>query len=237
MDGKSVGAISLQEPLFWKVYVDGTVNHRGFGVGLVLISLEIITIKKSLRLGFSTTNNEVEYKALLVRMTMVQKMGGKAMGMFSNSRLVVGQVQGELEARDLRMQEYLNQVRHLQSGFESFNLSQIPRSRNTHVDSLATLVTSSAQTLPRVIIVEDLYKPTEKGGNGVHIHQVRVGPSWMDSTVLFLKEDTFPESKSKADKVRRKAPQFWLSEDQSCINALFLDHICCAYILKQLSYS
>ena len=54
---------------------------------------------------------------------MVQKMGGKAVGMFSNSRLVVGQVQGELEARDLRMQEYLNQVRHLQSGFESFNLS------------------------------------------------------------------------------------------------------------------
>ena len=88
-------------------------------MGLVLISLERITIEKSLRLGFSATNNE----ALLVGMTMVQKIGGKAMEIFSDSRLVVGQVQGELEARDLRMQEYLNQVRHLQSGFESFNLS------------------------------------------------------------------------------------------------------------------
>ena len=119
MDKKLVGAISLQEPLTWKVYVDGAANHRGSGVGLVLISLERITIEKSLRLGFSATNNE----ALLVGMTMVQKIGGKAMEMFSDSRLVVGQVQGELEARDLRMQEYLNQVRHLQSGFESFNLS------------------------------------------------------------------------------------------------------------------
>ena len=119
MDKKLVGAISLQEPLTWKVYVDGAVNHRGSGVRLVLISLERITIEKSLRLGFSATNNE----ALLVGMTMVQKIGGKAMEMFSDSRLVVGQVQGELEARDLRMQEYLNQVRHLQSGFESFNLS------------------------------------------------------------------------------------------------------------------
>ena len=45
------------------------------------------------------------------------------MEIFSNSRLVVGQVRGELEARDLRMQEYLNQVRHLQSAFEYFNLS------------------------------------------------------------------------------------------------------------------
>ena len=52
MDEKLVSAISLQEPLSWKVYVDGVVNHRRFGVGLVLMSLEMITIKKSLRLGF-----------------------------------------------------------------------------------------------------------------------------------------------------------------------------------------
>ena len=63
---------------------------------------------------------------------------------YSDSRLVVGQVKGELEAKDVRMQEYLNQVRHLQSWFESFNLLQIPRSENTHADSLATLATSSA---------------------------------------------------------------------------------------------
>ena len=48
MDGRSVGATSLQEPLSWKVYVDGKVNHRGSGVGLVLISPEKITIEKSL---------------------------------------------------------------------------------------------------------------------------------------------------------------------------------------------
>ena len=57
MDGKLVGVIFLQEPLPWKVYVDGVANHRGSGVGMVLISLEKITIEKSLRLGFSTTNN------------------------------------------------------------------------------------------------------------------------------------------------------------------------------------
>ena len=82
-------------------------------MGLVLISPKRIIIEKFLRLGFSTINNEAKYETLLARMTMVQKMGGKAVEIFSNSRLVVGQVQGELEARDLRMQEYLNQVRHL----------------------------------------------------------------------------------------------------------------------------
>ena len=71
MDGKSVGMISLQEPLSWKVYVDGATNQRGLRVRLVVVSFKRIIIEKSLRLGFSATNNEVEYEALLVGMAMV----------------------------------------------------------------------------------------------------------------------------------------------------------------------
>ena len=100
-------------------------------MGLVLVSPEQITIEKSLRLGFSATNNEAEYEILLEGMSMVQRMGGKAVKMFSDSRLVVSQVKGELEARDERMQGYLSQVRHLQSRFESFSLLHVPRSGNT----------------------------------------------------------------------------------------------------------
>ena len=62
MDGKSVGTISLQEPLFWKVYIDGAANQRGSRVGLVLISPEKLTIEKSLRLGFLATNNKLYTK-------------------------------------------------------------------------------------------------------------------------------------------------------------------------------
>ena len=90
MDGKSVGTISAQGASRWRVYVDGTANQKGSGIRLVLISPERITIEKSLRLGFSATNNEAEYEALLQGMIMVQKMGGKAMEAFSDSRLVVG---------------------------------------------------------------------------------------------------------------------------------------------------
>ena len=113
MDGKSIGLVFLQEPLSWRVYVDGATNHKRFRVGLVLISPERIVIEKSLRLDFLTTKNEVEYETLLIGMTMVQKKGGKAVEIFSDSRLVVGQIQGELEAKDMRIQEYLSQVRHL----------------------------------------------------------------------------------------------------------------------------
>ena len=88
-------------------------------------------------------------------------MGGKSVKVFSDSKLVVDQVKEEFEVKDERMQGYLSQVKCLQSEFESFNLLHIPRSGNAYANSLAMLATSSVQNLPRVILVEDLYKPTK----------------------------------------------------------------------------
>ena len=179
-------------------------------MGLVLVSPEKITIEKYLRLGFSATNSEAKYETLLMGMVMVQKMGGKMVEIFSDSKLVVGQVRGDLEARDPIMQEYLSQVRRIQKKFEFFDLSHIPRSGNTHADSLATLATSSAQDLPRVILVEDLCTPTPLHRDMPRIHQIKLGPSWMDPISLFLERDILPEERSEAEKVQRKAPRFLL---------------------------
>ena len=201
-----VGVASIQGLPPWELYVDGAANQRGSGVRLVLVSPERITIEKSLRLNFSATNNEAEYEALLMGMMMVQKMGGKAVKVFSDSKLVVGQVRGDREARDSRMQEYLCQVRSIQEKFKVFDLSHVPRSGNTHADSLATLAMSSAQDLPRVVLVEDLYMHTSVHHGVPRIHQIKLGPSWMDSISLFLEKDVLPKEKSEADKVRRKAP-------------------------------
>ena len=77
MDEKLVGTISQYRLPTWEVYVDGASNQKGSGIGLVLMSPEKVVIEKSLRLNFSATNNEAEYEALLVGMTMVQRMGGE----------------------------------------------------------------------------------------------------------------------------------------------------------------
>ena len=55
----------------------------------------------------------------------------------------------------------------------------------------------------------------------VHVHQIRVGTNWMDSIMLFLKEDVLPDGKSEANKVRRKASRFWLSDDQKLYKHFF----------------
>ena len=121
----------------WEVYIDGASNLKGSEIELVLISPKKVIVEKSLRLNFSATNNEAKYEALLMGIAMVQKMGGKSIKVFSDSRLVVGQVKGEFEAKDERMQGYLSQVRCLQSEFDSFDLLHIPRNGNAHANSLA----------------------------------------------------------------------------------------------------
>ena len=92
LDERSIGVISVQSPMPWELYVNEAANQRGSGVELVLVSLEKITIEKYLKLSFSATNNEAEYEVLLMGMIMVQKMGGRAVKVFSDSKLVVGQV-------------------------------------------------------------------------------------------------------------------------------------------------
>ena len=55
-------------------------------MGLVLVSPEKFIIEKLLRLGFSATNNEADCEGLLEGMSMVQRLGGKAVKMFSDLR-------------------------------------------------------------------------------------------------------------------------------------------------------
>ena len=172
-------------------------------------------------MDFLATNNEAEYEALLIGMAMVQIMGGKLVKLLSDSRLVISQVKGEFETKDERMQGYLSQVKCLQLKFDSFDLLHIPRNGNAYADSLTMLATSSAQDLPRVILVEDLYKPIETRRETAQIHQIRAGPSWMDSIIQFLKEDILPEERIKADKVQRKATRYWLSENQKLYKRSF----------------
>ena len=155
----------------------------------------------------------------------------KMVKVFSDSKLVVGQVRGDLEARDPRMQEYLTQVRSIQTKFKVFDVSHIPRGGNTHADSLATLATSLAQDLPRVILVEDLYTPTSLHKDMPRIHQINLGPSWMDPISLYLERDILLEEKSEAEKVRRKAHRFWLSKDRKLYKRSFFGpYLLCVHL-------
>ena len=89
------------------MFVDGASNTRGFGVRIVMMSHEGLRLEKSLRLGFRASNNEAKYKALIASLRAAQKLGVEELEIFSDSRLVVSQVEGSFEVRDSRMPQYL----------------------------------------------------------------------------------------------------------------------------------
>ena len=56
----------------------------------MIISPEGITLEKLLRLSFLATNNEVEYEALQAGLIAIQKLEGKVVKVYCDSRLIAG---------------------------------------------------------------------------------------------------------------------------------------------------
>ena len=80
-------------------------------------------------------------------------MGVKKIQVQSDSQLVVNQLQGSYQTRDTKEAAYLQLAKDLQSSFEEFSVSQVPRTDNSHADALANLGAAIQTALPMTILV------------------------------------------------------------------------------------
>ena len=129
---------------------------NGVSIGIILISLEGDIIQQAIKYGFRAMNNEVEYEALIASLSLAKGIGIQKMDVRSNSQLVVNQLLGTYQAKDAKIISYLAHVKKLQSTFDEFNITQIPRLENSHANSLANLgsffPTTTSQTIPLVYL-------------------------------------------------------------------------------------
>ena len=86
--------------------MDGSSNSKWFGIRVLLVFLEGLITKLVVQLGFKTSNNEAENKALVSRLKLADAVGVVELTILCNSLLVVNQINGELEVRDSRMKFY-----------------------------------------------------------------------------------------------------------------------------------
>ena len=122
--------------------MDSASSTSGARVGIVVITLEGIKLEHSFRLGFKASNNEAEYEALFVGLRVVSDLGANEVEIYSDSRLVVNQVQGSFKAVDPWMMEYLQLVKQTVGHFQKVRVIQVARRQNRHADSLAILASS-----------------------------------------------------------------------------------------------
>ena len=85
---------------WWTLCVDGASRQSGAGIGLQLTSLAGERIEQAVHLGFSTSNNESKYEAMIVGLELALAVGANNLLIRSDSQLVVGQVNAEFESRE-----------------------------------------------------------------------------------------------------------------------------------------
>ena len=68
--------------------MDGASNRHGAGLGIVLISPDGLTIEHSITLGFSASNNEAEYEALLAGLKSALQMHASELMVYNDFQLV-----------------------------------------------------------------------------------------------------------------------------------------------------
>lgn len=116
------GNFDLSEPL-WTLHVDGSSNSQGYGAYLVLISLDKMVLEYALRFNFQTSNNVAEYEALLAGLQLAREMGTRLIQIFSDSQLVVHQVNYDFLTKDTSMTTYLQYTHQLLKNFNAYHIS------------------------------------------------------------------------------------------------------------------
>ena len=123
----------------YKMYIDGAAdlnsNTSGFGGVIYKDDEEIFTFSEYLH---NLTNNEAEYSALIFGLKSLIKLSILNIVIYSDSELVVKQINGDYKVKNDRMKKLYNKTLSLLSSFQKWQLLHILRDKNTVADKLAT---------------------------------------------------------------------------------------------------
>ena len=195
--------------------VDEASRQTGAGIGLQLKSPTGEKVEQVIRLGFSASNNELEYEAILARIELTATVLANKLLIRSDSQLVVRQVNEEFESRDPRMANYVSLVKQRLGSFSAWKLEHIPRDCNEKEDALATVV-AVAVSLPMIeTVFLPIYYQPDSSIITTRVSQVDdVSPSWMDPIVQYINMGELPNERDKAHKIQIQSAKFSLVNGQ-----------------------
>jgi ribonuclease HI len=121
----------------WKLYFDGPVCSDGQGIGIVFISPNGSYFEMAGRLEYFCTNNQIEYKALLFSLEILESMDVKHVETFGDSLLVVHQVSEKYQCLDGSLNAYLDKCLDIIARFDEFFIHHIYRHENSKANNLA----------------------------------------------------------------------------------------------------
>ena len=136
----------------------------------------------AIRIRFKATNNKAQLAALRVAI----KLGIESLDTFSDSQLVVNQVQWDYLAKDHRMVAYLDEVKNMSIKIKGFKICQILIEENKKANDQANIISAFDFISDRSIPLEFLSNLSIEIAKIVC--QIKVGLTWMDDIVTYLRE-------------------------------------------------
>ncbi|XP_072078058.1 uncharacterized protein [Arachis hypogaea] len=99
------------DPATWSLYVGGSSNKSGNRAGVILESNQGTRIELSLRFEFPTSNNQVEYEALLAGLKLAKEVGAERLMVFSDLQVITSQINSTYQPKDPIIKKYLDEAR------------------------------------------------------------------------------------------------------------------------------
>lgn len=121
-----------------KLFTDGGARgNPGPAAGAaILYDNEGNVICKGSEYYGTATNNQAEYKALMLGLTLAIEKNISYIAAFLDSELVVKQLNGQYKVKDSALASLFSAVKNLESKFSSVTYSHVPRSQNKEADLL-----------------------------------------------------------------------------------------------------
>lgn len=120
-------------------YIDGAArgNPGEAGAGVILKDGAGNMVDKIAFYLGRATNNTAEYRALLLALRRARELGAAALQVYSDSELLVHQINGRYRVRVPHLQELCQEAIRLMRDIGRVNVSHVPRERNTEADEQA----------------------------------------------------------------------------------------------------
>jgi ribonuclease HI len=131
--------VSASSPETLHIHIDGgsrgNPGEAGFGVWVTAPGGEVVAELY----GYleRATNNVAEYKALIHALRYAQSRGARRLKIFSDSELVVRQMNGVYKVKHPDMIPLHREARSLTGAFEAVSLDHVRREQNCEADRLA----------------------------------------------------------------------------------------------------
>jgi ribonuclease HI len=121
------------------MYFDGSLKLGGGSAGVLFINPIGEQLKYVFQILFEVSNNEVEYEALLHGLSLTVSLGIKLPLAYSESLLVVQQINKEWDINKDTMDAYIVEICKLENKFSGLEIHHMIRDNNVGADVFSKL--------------------------------------------------------------------------------------------------